>query len=284
MIDNMAPVEGDVLTASNTLADADGLSGPISYQWYRDGAAIAGATGTSYTTVAADVGAALTVMASYTDDQGTLENVSSNPTATIDAPIVEDEPIVPPVEEIPEDNTDPAPDTEIDGSDVADDTATALFMHHQQDEVEDREKIEYTVDEYQFSDFDYREDDSQNFGLTAPFKKMMDKVVDVAIDVSQLMDLIRIQVNEQMQEPVQEMHIRLIGGITLTLSAGMATLLTRSSAIAAGLMSSVSVMSGFDPLVAMKNGKQDRDDDELDEQVDKMFDESADNSKSTKNE
>ena len=40
--------KGQVLTASNTLADADGL-GAISYQWQRDGANIAGATGTTYT-------------------------------------------------------------------------------------------------------------------------------------------------------------------------------------------------------------------------------------------
>ena len=30
------PVVGQTLTASNTLADADGL-GAITYQWYRDG-------------------------------------------------------------------------------------------------------------------------------------------------------------------------------------------------------------------------------------------------------
>ena len=37
-IDNTTPAQGDTLTAANTLADADGLSGAISYQWQRDGA------------------------------------------------------------------------------------------------------------------------------------------------------------------------------------------------------------------------------------------------------
>ncbi|MGB5619485.1 MAG: tandem-95 repeat protein, partial [Desulfobacterales bacterium] len=82
-IDNMAPAEGDTLTASNTLADADGLSGPIGYQWYLDGIAIGGATGATYTAVPADVGGVITVVASYTDDQGTFESVSSGATAAV---------------------------------------------------------------------------------------------------------------------------------------------------------------------------------------------------------
>jgi hypothetical protein len=82
-IDNMTPAEGDTLMASNTLADADGLSGPISYQWQRDGVDIAGATEATYTTVQADVDKVITVVASYTDDQGTFESVPSAPTAAV---------------------------------------------------------------------------------------------------------------------------------------------------------------------------------------------------------
>ena len=62
--------EDQVLTASNTLADADGL-GAISYQWQRDGVNIAGATGATYTLGDADVGHAINVVASYTDGHGT---------------------------------------------------------------------------------------------------------------------------------------------------------------------------------------------------------------------
>ncbi|MCG8002760.1 MAG: cadherin domain-containing protein [Candidatus Thiodiazotropha lotti] len=83
LIDNMSPAEGDTLTASNTLADADGLSGAISYQWQRDGVDIAGATGSTYTTVQADVGALVTVVASYTDDWGTAESVTSGATTAV---------------------------------------------------------------------------------------------------------------------------------------------------------------------------------------------------------
>ena len=84
------PTEDQVLTASNTLADADGL-GVISYQWQRDGVDIAGATASTYTLDDADVGATITVAASYTDGQGTAESVSSagvGPIANVnDAPV-----------------------------------------------------------------------------------------------------------------------------------------------------------------------------------------------------
>src|SRR4029079_16813973 len=74
--------ENQVLTASNTLADADGL-GAIGYQWQRDGVNVAGATGTTYTLGNADVGHTLDVVASYTDGHGTAEAVSSASTAAV---------------------------------------------------------------------------------------------------------------------------------------------------------------------------------------------------------
>ena len=84
------PTEDQVLTASNTLTDADGL-GAISYQWLRDGVAIGGATNSTYTLGDADVGATITVAASYTDGQGTSESVTSagvGPVANVnDAPV-----------------------------------------------------------------------------------------------------------------------------------------------------------------------------------------------------
>jgi hypothetical protein len=70
------PTEDQVLTASNTLADADGL-GPIGYQWQRNGVNIAGATASSYTLGDADVGTAISVVANYTDGHGTAESSSS---------------------------------------------------------------------------------------------------------------------------------------------------------------------------------------------------------------
>ena len=73
------PKEGKTLTASNTLADADGL-GTISYQWQADGKIISGATSQSYTLTPAEHGKAISVKASYTDGQGTKESVTSKQT------------------------------------------------------------------------------------------------------------------------------------------------------------------------------------------------------------
>ena len=80
-IDNATPAQGDTLTAS--VSDADGATGAIAYQWKRDGADIAGATGNTYTTVQADVGTVITVTANYTDDLLTVESLTSAGTASV---------------------------------------------------------------------------------------------------------------------------------------------------------------------------------------------------------
>jgi hypothetical protein len=77
--------EGQVLTASNTLADEDGL-GAITYHWQRDtgsGFVDIGTTGSTYTLVQADVGATIRVVARYTDGGGFAEAVSSAATSSI---------------------------------------------------------------------------------------------------------------------------------------------------------------------------------------------------------
>ncbi len=72
--------QGAKLTASNTLSDADGL-GAISYTW-KVGAQVL-ATGATYRLKASDVGTRITVTASYTDDDGTVESIKSVPTKLI---------------------------------------------------------------------------------------------------------------------------------------------------------------------------------------------------------
>ncbi len=83
-------IQGQVLTAANTLADADGL-GTIRYQWQvsADGTAnwssIAGATATGFAPGAGHVGHYLRVVASYTDGHGTAEAIASNATLAVAA-------------------------------------------------------------------------------------------------------------------------------------------------------------------------------------------------------
>ena len=81
-INEMSPTEDDLITAVITLADEDGL-GPIGYQWLRDGVEIPEATGESYTLTQADVGKTISVTASYTDGQGTVESATSSATAAV---------------------------------------------------------------------------------------------------------------------------------------------------------------------------------------------------------
>ncbi|TNC99974.1 MAG: hypothetical protein FD118_3517 [Rhodocyclaceae bacterium] len=79
--------QGQTLTATNTLADFDGL-GTISYQW--QGSAngttwsnIAGATADTLVLGPAQLGQRIRVQASYTDGNGTAESVASLATTTV---------------------------------------------------------------------------------------------------------------------------------------------------------------------------------------------------------
>ncbi len=77
------PTQGQTLTAvTSTIADPDGL-GTFSYQWKRGGTDITGATGSTYVLTQDDVGAAITVTVSWTDDGGTDESLTSAPTAAV---------------------------------------------------------------------------------------------------------------------------------------------------------------------------------------------------------
>ena len=101
-IDDTAPMVDDELTASTTgVADPDGLPDPFAptWQWYRtpSGGAeivISGAASATYTVVEADLDAALTAKASWTDLGGFANTLASAATsavtATLPEPSVED--------------------------------------------------------------------------------------------------------------------------------------------------------------------------------------------------
>jgi uncharacterized delta-60 repeat protein len=74
--------QGQTLTAANTLGDIDGL-GVISYQWKAGGVAIAGVTNSTLVLGQAQVSKPITVVASYTDAQGTAESVASTATGAV---------------------------------------------------------------------------------------------------------------------------------------------------------------------------------------------------------
>ncbi|MFZ2724727.1 MAG: putative Ig domain-containing protein [Methylococcaceae bacterium] len=76
--------QNDVLSASNTLVDTDGMTGSvIDYQWLRNGVAIDGATDTTYALTQDDVGTAITVSATYIDNDNFSNSAVSSPTNNI---------------------------------------------------------------------------------------------------------------------------------------------------------------------------------------------------------
>ncbi|MEN9362311.1 MAG: hypothetical protein RL095_3846 [Verrucomicrobiota bacterium] len=73
--------QGQMLSAANTFADADGL-GSVSYTW-KDENGVTLATGSSFVLTQAQVGKQIQVSASYLDDQGTVESAESALSAMI---------------------------------------------------------------------------------------------------------------------------------------------------------------------------------------------------------
>ena len=78
---------GQTLTADTSgIADADGLTNvSFSYQWIGNDVEITGATGSTYTLVAADEGKTIKVRVSFTDDDDNEETLTSVATAAVEA-------------------------------------------------------------------------------------------------------------------------------------------------------------------------------------------------------
>jgi uncharacterized delta-60 repeat protein len=74
--------QGQTLTATNTLADVDGL-GTISYQWSANGVVIDGATSDTLVLGQSEVGKVISVSVSYTDLGGAAESVASSATGAV---------------------------------------------------------------------------------------------------------------------------------------------------------------------------------------------------------
>ena len=75
-------IQGTLLTAHHTLADADG-PGTIHYQWQAAGMDIPGAVNDTYQLTASEAGKSILVKASYTDGSGTPESVASGATGVV---------------------------------------------------------------------------------------------------------------------------------------------------------------------------------------------------------
>ncbi len=79
---NGLALQGETLTITHTLADADGL-GVFAYRWFADGVLISGETTNRLLLNQAHIGKTIEVRISYTDRQGTSESVISTPSAIV---------------------------------------------------------------------------------------------------------------------------------------------------------------------------------------------------------
>ena len=79
---------GETLTATTTgISDSDGLtSATFTHRWLADDTEISGATGSSYTVTDGDVGKAIRVRVSFTDNAGNAENLTSAATTAVTSP------------------------------------------------------------------------------------------------------------------------------------------------------------------------------------------------------
>ncbi|MEN8815172.1 MAG: VCBS domain-containing protein, partial [Glaciecola sp.] len=74
-------IAGETLTA--TVSDPDGVSGSISYQWLVNNTPLTSATASTFTLTADQRGAVMRVSATYIDDNGTRESMTSNQTGAV---------------------------------------------------------------------------------------------------------------------------------------------------------------------------------------------------------
>ena len=82
-----SPIVGETLTAA--VADDNGTANAtFVYQWAADGVDIADATSATFEITDAQLGAALTITVTYTDDDGFDESITSDPTDAVTAPAV----------------------------------------------------------------------------------------------------------------------------------------------------------------------------------------------------
>ena len=88
--DGRLPTVGWTMSAdASRISDRDGWDpATFSYQWLADDVEMSGATSPSYTVTDAELGKTLKVRVSFTDDRGTEESVTSDPTRVVKLPYI----------------------------------------------------------------------------------------------------------------------------------------------------------------------------------------------------
>ena len=261
---------------TSDISDADGL-GAFSYQWYRDGAEIVGATSGTYMLDKMSVGASIRVEVSYTDGAGTNESVISvdtDPVASLptgsgnDIPIVTDDP--------DSELKDPDDTGVVINVDTGGEILGEVYTNSSSDEAFEGYKLEpYKIPDHEVNLY------SDTPGLSNFLKYAIRPIVQAGTDITeellQLFDLVRIEVNE-VDDKSSGIFLASAGSVVMSLSIGAVAWVIHGASVAASMLSSVSAIKGLDPMPFIdnckkrKNGKSLDDEDDKDNQLDNMFD------------
>lgn len=278
-------VEHQRLTADiETMHDDDGMDN-ISYQWFRDGLPISGATGQSYLLTAIDVGSQISVMVSFVDGRGTMEQVrsaSSGIVAKDSEPEVPD--IIVPPEPKPEpgiDETgvgivdpdinggvDPEPEGTVDPEASITGNATA----NEKEEAprsQETEKVEEASVSSDSDEIEGIEDENEGHESTGHDHSM--RFNSMSAELRTRLDIVRFNLGkvdpvvfyqaidtsvESLGQPEQMFgtpQVKLTMSMGAALSAGFVTWALRGGAILSALMSTMPAWRGFDPMVILSD-------------------------------
>nr|WP_321455483.1 DUF4347 domain-containing protein [uncultured Cohaesibacter sp.] len=262
--------EGQTLAAdTSTIADEDGL-GTFAYQWYRDGAVIVGATGSSYGLGQSDVGFAIKVSVSYVDGYGASESLTSQ---SIDISASDDNSSsannqLTPEQQIPEQETTDTVAKEYSGEmPVRTEADQSLVQGSGADIVADQ------TEDHSASkrDKDKAEQQLEGDDLLAealdrsspPVFKEFKRALSARVQYERIgfghieASLVSDAVDQSLRDLKQ--HNRILGATSIdltmsvgsVLSAGFVTWVIRSGALMSAFLSTMPVWRGFDPLVIL---------------------------------
>ncbi len=269
--------ETRTLTADTSgISDVEGL-GAFSYQWYRNDAAISGATSDTYTLGTVDVGFVIKVKVSYTDGAGTDESATSEGVGPVGGLPAGSGTGIPDIE-VTSDPTLPDPVTDIPDQKIIE-PGTLILGETYTGAGADEGFRAYQVDPYEIPDYD-RELYSDAPGTSGFLKFAVRPIIQAGTDITeellQLFDLVRIEINE-VDERSARTYLVSAGSVVMSLSLGVVAWVIQGGSIAASMLSSVTALKGLDPMPFIDNCKKRGnrktvDASDGDQQLDEMFD------------
>ncbi|AHI29966.1 Ig-like domain-containing protein [Marinobacter similis] len=292
---------GETLTAANSLADADGM-GPVTYTWKADGIEVG--KGTTYTLTESEVGRVITVEASYKDQDGGNELMTSG------TGVVAREPLTPlspqPVSEYelePEAESEPEPEADLEIASEAEpnfarepeieQTEEAVTTGAEQLAPINDEILAQVLatepaarDSYQYEAKSYNPVPPKFIDLLsldlAPFEPDSNEIGDLAwlmdnASFSDGLDDMKRDLDEAAAATAnqEKMRAEVLLGATAGLSVGVISWVLRAGSLIAGFMSIAPLWRQIDPIPVLGEEDQEKDaqhaESEAENEVEQIF-------------